>query len=147
MRQSPGFISTGVPWDPRVSGHWLREGGRHRCRARAVWVYATAIRVGAAACRKTGAAQDDVRTTRAGLARVCLFAVKPCEQTRRSKERRKPETTLGRECRCGISVLLRQLKKESEGSCQQQTQFALELCQNSSVTWDYGSHLLKDERF
>lgn len=54
VRQSPGFITTGVPWDPPVSGHRLREGGRHRCRARAVWVYATAIRVGAAACRKTG---------------------------------------------------------------------------------------------
>lgn len=75
----PRFHPALMPWGPRVSGHCWWEGSRSCCHAPAA----------RASCPKKQAAcpneqrlvqshRDDAQTTRAGLGRIPLFAVKPC---------------------------------------------------------------------
>lgn len=136
---SAGCIPAQVLWDPRVSGTVC---GREAHAAGFVpplcpWEQRLVERLG-----------GSTRGYRPYVQGWCAFIwCKALLANTSFEETCKFEITSGREGHYGFCVLLWQLKKESEGSCQQQTQFTLELCQNSSMTWDYGSHLLKDKKF
>lgn len=115
VQQSPGFITAQMPQDPWMPGHC--------CHARTAWARATSHAAGAVACWKS----RWFRMVYGPHVQGCVYLFICCEPLLANTS---VEGAVGgwddagqRMLLCD-RVLLPQLEKESEGSCQQQTHFS-----------------------